>query len=241
MSNGDVFQIEIRVRDLAEAMHFYRTAFAWGVYQSTAGYALIDTGTMPIASLLQDSRLPLGVCPHVIVPDCAATAARAKELGGKLLITRSVVEGSGAYTGTLDPWGNELFFWEPFAEGRPKPKHEAVNPFVFMEIATPNLAKAKAYYTDLLGWEFWDVTFAPSYAVAEGRGLKRGIGLLGGDAAATGIITFINVANLEVSQTTIENVGGKVVVPPTAFLDGGRYMIISDPSGNRLGVVESAR
>lgn len=242
MSKGaDVFQIEIRVRDLAEAMTFYRNSFAWGVYRSSPNYALIDTGKMPIVGLLQDPRLPLGTCPMVLVPDSTAAANRAKELGGKLIITRSVVEGSGAFTGTLDPWGNELFFWEPFTEGRPNPKQPPVNPFVFMEIATPNTTKAKAYYAELMGWQFWDVTFAPNYAIAEGCGFKRGIGLMGGDASATGIIHYIDVANLEETQNKIEKNGGRVVVPPTSFLDGGRYMIFGDPSGNRLGAVESVR
>lgn len=241
MTTGDVFQIEIRVRDFNEAMRFYGNAFSWGIYPSSPAYALIDPGQMPIGSMLQDIRLPLGVCPLVLVTDCAATANRARELGGKIVIPRSEVPGSGAYTAALDPWGNELCFWEPFTSDRPRPAHAAVNPFVFMEIATPNLAKAKAYYGELLGWRFVDSPTVPSFALVEGCGFARGVGLLGGDAAASGIITYIEVADLAERQPAIEQHGGKVVVPPMDFPGGGRAMIVADPSGNRLGVVEARR
>lgn len=237
----EVFQIEIRVRRLPAAAAFYRSVFEWGVYQSSANYALVDTGRMPVVGILHEPRLPLGVCPMVLVKDCDAAVKKAKELGGKIIITRSVVEGSGAFSGSLDPWGNEFFFWEPFLEGRPNLKHPPINPFVFLEISAPNLAKAKAYYSELMGWSFWDVTHTPNYAIAEGCGLKRGIGLMGGDAAASGTIHYVEVPNLDDAKVKIEANGGQVVVPPTAFLDAGRYIVFADPDGNRLGAVELKR
>lgn len=238
MTRGvDVFQIEIRVRDLQAAMTFYRTVFAWGVYQSSPNYALADTGRMPLVGMLQDPRLPIGVAPLVLVDDCEAAVAKAKALGGRIMITRSEVAGSGAFTAALDPWGNELFFWQTFAEGRPNPKHEPVNPFIFVEIATPNLEKATQYYSELMGWSFWNTPFMPNFAVAAGCGLKRGVGLLG-DATANGIVSYIEVANLEETQAKIEAAGGEVVVPPEPFLNEGRYIIFADPAGNRLGAIE---
>jgi predicted enzyme related to lactoylglutathione lyase len=234
----DVFQIEIRVRDLQASMKFDRETFDWGVYQSSPAYALVDTGRMPVVGLLQDPRLPLGVCPNILVPDCTAAVEKAAELGGRVYITRSVVEGSGAFTAALDPWGNEIFFWQPSDDRRPNPKHDPTNPFVFMEIATPNVEKATEFYKALLGWSFWNVAFLPNYAMAEGCGLERGIGLYGGDASASGIVSYIKVANLEETSAKIQRGGGQVVVPPTDFPGEGRYIMFADIDGNRLGAIE---
>lgn len=235
---GDVFQIEIRVLDLQVAMAFYRKTFGWGVYQSSPNYAVADPGRMPIVGLLQDPRLPIGVAPLLLVDDCEAAVAKAKALGGRIMITRSEVAGSGAFTAALDPWGNESYFWQPFQEGRPSPKHEPVTPFIFVEIATPNLEKAIRYYSELMGWSFWQVPFTPDYAIADGCGLKRGIGLLGGEGTASGVVSYIQVPSLEETQARIEAAGGEVVVPPEQFLGEGRYIIFADPFGNRLGAIE---
>lgn len=239
MSVG-VFQIEIRVNDLAAANEFYRNTFAWGLYQASPSYTLVDTGLLPVVGLMVDQRLPLGVAPLMLVSDCEAAVEKARELGGRVRYTRSEVAGAGAFTAAHDPWGNEIFFWQQFVEGTPKLKHEAVNPFSFIEISTPNLEKAQAYYSALMGWSFWNVPFTPSYAVSEGNGLKRGIGLYGG-GSTNGIVSYIEVANVDEIAQKIEANGGTVVVPPEPFLNEGRYIIFADPSGNRLGAIEPAR
>jgi hypothetical protein len=156
------------------------------------------------------------------------------------MFTRSEVAGSGAFTAALDPWGNEVYFWQQFVEGHPKLKHDPVNPFVFVEIATPNLEKATEFYSQLMGWSFWNAPFAPNSAIAEGCGLKRGIGLYGG-SATTGVVSYIQVASLEATSEKIQANGGQVVVPPEPFLQEGRYIIFADPSGNRLGAIEPAQ
>ena len=61
MSTGrEVFQVEIRARDLARSIRFYGAVFAWKIYQSAPGYALVDTGRLPVVGILHDPRLPLG-------------------------------------------------------------------------------------------------------------------------------------------------------------------------------------
>lgn len=233
----NVFQIEIRVRDLAAAMAFYRNVFAWGVYQSAPAYALVDTGRMPVVGILQDPRLPLGICPNILTDDCERSAQRAAELGGRIVVTKSEVANSGAYTGTLDPWGSEMFFWQPYVDGRPNLKAEPENPFVFLEIATPDIDKATGYYGDLMGWSFWSVAFANNYAIAEGCGLERGVGLFGSEGAS-GTTSYVKVSNLEQTAAKVTAAGGQILVGPADFPGEGRYIVMTDPDGNRLGALE---
>lgn len=241
MTKGvDVFQIEIRVADLAASMTFYKNVFDWGLYQVSPEYTLVDTGRMPVVGLMREPRLPIGVAPLFLVDDCEAASKKVKELGGRPMFTRSEVPGSGAFTAALDPWGNELYFWEQIVEGHPKLKHAALNPFVYVEIATPNLERSTRFYTELMGWSFWNVPFSPDIAIAEGYGLQRGIGLYGA-SKTSGIVSYVQVASLDETAAKVTAAGGQVLVPPEPFLNEGRYLIFADRSGNRLGAIESAR
>lgn len=238
MSKGvHCFQIEIRVKDLPRAISFYKETFGWAIYQVTPQYALVDSGRMPVIGIMTDSRLPIGVAPLYLVGDCEAAVAQAAELGGRVMITRTEVPGAGWFTAALDPWGNEIYFWQQAVPGDPKLKHVPAAPFTFIEIATPSLEKTTEYYTKLMAWSFWNVTFAQNYAIAEGYGLKRGIGIYGG-ASTSGVLSYIEVKSLEEVRDKIVANGGDVIVPPEPFLNEGRYIVFSDPSGNRLGAIQ---
>ena len=238
MSKGvHCFQVEIRVSDLAQAITFYKETFQWGIYQASPQYALVDAGRMPVVGIMCDTRLPNGVAPLYLVGDCTAAADQAKDLGGRIIVTRTEVPGAGWFTCALDPWGNEIYFWQQAVRGEPKLKHQPATPFTFIEIATPNLDHATDYYTKLMGWSFWNVTFQANYAIAEGYGLKRGIGVYGG-ASMSGVLSYLEVKDLDETKNRILANGGEVVVPPEPFLNEGRYLIFSDPSGNRLGAIQ---
>src|SRR5262249_29790975 len=150
-------QAEIRTRDLKTAMAFYGAVFDWKIYPSAPDYALIDTGVMPVVGIMEtkNPRFPLGVANNVLVEDCQKEGDRAVALGGSICVRKFVVPTSGAYVGTLDPWGNELFFWEPFTSGRPNLKGTRKTPIVLIDIATAALPAAIKYYSELVGWSFW--------------------------------------------------------------------------------------
>jgi|HubBroStandDraft_6_1064221.scaffolds.fasta_scaffold77544_3 predicted enzyme related to lactoylglutathione lyase len=239
MSEGlSVLQIELRVHNLDAAMSFYGSVFSWGIYPSSASYALVDTGLLPVVGILHDPRIPTGISPLIRVQDCQAAVQKAKDLGGRVFIQTAEIAGSGAFTAALDPWGNLIYFWQPYSDGKPRPEREPINPFVFIEIATPNVEKATRYYSQLMGWSFWNVPSEQNYAIAEGNGLKRGIGLYGADANSSGMVCYIQVNNLEETAQKIKAAGGQVVVPPDKFLGEGRYLIFADPTGNRVGAFE---
>jgi uncharacterized protein len=239
MSEGlPVFQIEMRVHNLDAATSFYGSVFSWGIYRSDASYALVDTGQPPVVGIVHDPRIPPGISPLIRVHDCQAAVQKAKDLGGRIYIQTAEIAGSGAFTAALDPWGNLIYFWQPYSDGNPTPGREPINPFVFLEFATPSVEKASRYYNQLLGWSFWNVPAEQSYAIAEGNGLKRGIGLYATDPNSSGMVFYVQVQNLEETAQKIKAAGGEVVVPPDKFLGDGRYLIFADPTGNRVGAFE---
>src|SRR5882672_6182686 len=116
-----IWQVEIRSRNLRSAAAFYKAVFDWRIVTIADDYAMADSGVPPIASILQpaDTRFPLGVCNYVLVEDCIKEAERAVALGGRLVVRKWEIPGSGWFTGAVDPTGNEIFFWEPSRPGTP--------------------------------------------------------------------------------------------------------------------------
>ena len=240
MQRLDLFQVEIRTRDLQRAMAFYGGVFDWRIFQASPDYALVDSGAMPVIAILEtrDPNFPLGLCNNVLAIDCQREADRAVELGGSVCVRRTEMPGSGAFIGTLDPWGNELFFWQPFTESRPSLKGSGANPIVYLEIATSDLPAAIDYYTKLVGWSFWSVVFGDGCALAEGCGLQRGVGLLAVPAGSHGTTSYIAVANLADTAAKVRAAGGQVLIERTAFPGEGWYMVCADLDGNRIGLLE---
>jgi len=243
MDPRDVFQVEIRTRDLRKAMSFYGAIFDWKIQPSAPDYALIDSGQMPVISIFEtrDPRFPLGIADNVLVEDCQKEGDRAVALGGRICVRKFVVPNQGAYVGTFDPWGNELFFWEPFTTGRPHLKGSKKNPVILLEIATPDLAAATKYYSTLLGWSFWGVVFADNYAFAERCGLARGVGLFGTKAdQAHGTTNYVAVANLAETLAKVRAAGGRIVTEPSQFPGEGKFFVFEDLEGNRMGALEQS-
>ncbi len=237
----DVFQAEIRTRDLKTAMSFYGAVFDWKIYPSAPDYALIDTGAMPVVGIMEtkNPRFPLGVANNVLVEDCQKEGDRAVQLGGSICVRKFVLPNQGAYVGTLDPWGNELFFWEPFTSGRPNLKGSGRNPIVLVEFATPDLPAAIKYYSALVGWSFWGVVFSDNYAFAEGCGLQRGVGVISGPMGrAIGTTDYVAVEDLAATKAKVSEGGGRVVVEPAELPGEGRFFVFEDREGNRMGALQ---
>jgi predicted enzyme related to lactoylglutathione lyase len=243
MTPREVFQVEIRSRDLDRAIDFYGRLFDWRVQRTADDYALIDAGMVPILSIMEtrDPGYPTGICNLVHVDDCEREARRAAELGGRICVHKWQVPGSGWFTGTLDPWGNELFFWQPDVPPRPRLRGSRKNPVVAIDIPTPDLAAAARYYGALVGWSFDGVTFRDDQALMEGGGVMRGISLVGGTfARRLGRTTdYIAVDDLEATGRQIAAAGGRVVVERIDVPGDCRLLVFDDPEGNRMGALQT--
>jgi predicted enzyme related to lactoylglutathione lyase len=243
MSDGrTVFQVELRVRDLSRAVSFYKTVFDWRIYKAADDYALVDTGAMPVVSLLQTAnpKFPIGAVVNLLVENCDQEAARAVALGARISVPKSEVPNSGTYVGIVDPWGSELYFWQPVNDARPHLQGTGTNPISFVEIGTPDLPAAIKFYSELAGWSFWNVVFKDAFAMAEGCGLKRGVGLFDAGAGAPGLMTnYVEVTNLDETAQKIVASGGTLLVPPSDFPGEGRFVLFADPDGIRLGAIQA--
>ncbi|MEP6649067.1 MAG: VOC family protein [Lapillicoccus sp.] len=109
----------------------------------------------------------------------------------------------------------------------------------YVELAAPDVAAAKAFYSTAFGWEFND--YGPEYA---GIRTPDGSGEVGGVTAAAqpsvgGVLVLLYSDDIDATARAIERAGGTVTNGPYEF-PGGRRFHFTDPAGNQLGVWQSA-
>ncbi len=237
-----IWQIEIRVSDLQRAIAFYSSVFDWTITPLSDEYAMADTGRAPIVSIWQvgDSGMPLGVCHYVQSEDCVVDAGRAAQLGGRVAVERSEVPGAGAWTDSLDPWNNELAFWQAEEPGEPEFSGPGSNVISWVELGVGDLQQGRTYYQELVGWNFRDVDGVDDYAIE--TELQPGLGLVGGERGGRlrGLTDYVRVADLARACRAIQAGGGEVLGEPVDVGDGSLFTLFLDPDQNRFGLVQPA-
>jgi hypothetical protein len=114
------------------------------------------------------------------------------------------------------------------------------NPFVHVELATNDVAKAKSFYGKLFDWKLEDVP------MGDGAGSYTLIGV--GDGTAGGMMknpmpnapsmwmAYVLVDDIEASTKKAAALGGKVMKGVTEVMGMGWLSIIVDPTGAMLGL-----
>ncbi len=102
----------------------------------------------------------------------------------------------------------------------------------YVEFPATDLAKTKAFYTQVFGWKFED--YGPEYtSFADGR-LAGGF-FAAAAAGARGALVVIYAKDLEGMEVKVKLAGGSIVKPIFSF-PGGRRFHFTDPNGNELAV-----
>lgn len=103
----------------------------------------------------------------------------------------------------------------------------------YVELAAPELAASKGFYSDAFGWTFND--YGPEYAGIRG---PEADGPEAGGLAATGPaqpLVILYSDDLDATALAIVAAGGQIVTGPYDF-PGGRRLHFTDPGGNELAV-----
>lgn len=117
------------------------------------------------------------------------------------------------------------------------------NPFVHVELNSPDPEKAKRFYASLFQWQLDDMsnpaTPDHSYTV-----IKVGDGTGGGimqqvPHGPAGWIPYVLVDDLRAATDKAKSLGGKVMKDVTEVPDMGWFSIIQDPAGAVLGLWKS--
>jgi uncharacterized protein len=115
-----------------------------------------------------------------------------------------------------------------------------MNPFIHVELNSPDPDKAKAFFGNLFEWQLEDM---PNTAVSDDSYtvIKVGEGTGGGimkqvPDGPDGWIPYVLVGDLRASTDKAKSLGAKVVKEITEAPGMGSFSIIQDPTGSILGL-----
>jgi uncharacterized protein len=101
-------------------------------------------------------------------------------------------------------------------------------PIVFFDIAGPDAAKLKTFYSGVFGWN-----------IDAANAIKTGAldGTLRQDPAEK--IIYLGVPDIDAALAQVKAAGGAVDVPRTVIPNVVIFALFKDPAGNRMGLVET--
>lgn len=111
-------------------------------------------------------------------------------------------------------------------------EHEKLN---YVEFASKDLSRTKAFFEKAFGWSFVD--YGPEYAAFSGQGLDGGFfkaDLRSSTANGAALLVFYS-NDLEGTLAKVTHAGGAIVRPIFDFPGGRRFHFI-EPSGNEFAV-----
>jgi predicted enzyme related to lactoylglutathione lyase len=102
----------------------------------------------------------------------------------------------------------------------------------YIEFPATDIAKTKAFYTDVFGWKFTD--YGPDYTSFEDGRIAGGFWKKD-TVTAGGPLVVVYAADLAGMQAKVQAAGGAITKEIFSF-PGGRRFHFTDPSGNELSV-----
>jgi uncharacterized protein len=221
------------------AAAFYGALFGWETGPGNP-YAMFTLDGHNVAGVYQppEDQPPPGWLSYVSVQDADATAARARELGGEVLLEpHDVGIGRGAFL--QDPQGALFGIWQPGGHIGASLVNDP-GAMVWNQLATSDVDAAQRFYAGLFGWSYEPLEGSsdPYWEILGGDGRLNG-GTMG--LPAEGVpphwLVMFTVADADEAAALVGERGGEVTVPPTA-VPTGRFAAMADPHGAAFGLFE---
>ncbi len=234
---------------IAEAAKaFYSGLFGWDATDQFAGDENIYTmmtiegksvagmGTMPPD--MQAQGIPPIWTSYVKHDDVDAVVAKAEAAGGTVVMPAMDVMEEGRMAMIQDPGGAVVGVWQP----KNHIGAQLVNmpgALVWNELQTHDLEGSKTFYNAVFGWE--NTMDESGYIMFSNDGrIQAGMMAIDpswGEVPPNWSVYFM-VEDVEASVAKAKELGGNVLVPPTAAGEMGRFSVLQDPQGGAFTVMQ---
>ena len=240
---GSFNWLELATTDQDAAKQFYGSLFGWQAQDYPMGpdgvYTMFQIEGKNAAACYALGRNMPGVPPHwgiyIAVEDADKTAARAVELGGKVLEPAFDVQTFGRMAVLQDPTGAVFPVWQPKT-------HIGIGitgvegTLCWADLNTPARDQAKTFYEGLFGWRLSPGKGKdPSTYLHIQNGEQHIGGILPDDyrdkQAPPHWLPYFLVKDCEASTAKAKELGAKVYLPTTSIEGGLRYSVLADPQG----------
>ena len=235
--------------DVDKAKEFYLNVMGWSKEELPMGEGLFYTmfkqdghnvaAISPMQPQMQEQGMPSHWNYYVTVDDVDAVASKVAELGGTLIAEPFDVFEDGRMAVVQDPTGGVLSLWQA-KNSIGAYLVNGTGAMLWNELYTRDVDAAKQFYGALLGWEYQKME-GQEYWLIQNNGRMNG-GIMAMDESWgetppywTG---YYNVADIEDTVKKVEEFGGTIIQPIFEAGDVGRMIIISDPAGAALCLMQ---
>jgi len=251
---GTFCWVDLATSDAEGAKKFYSELFGWTATDEPAGpdmvYVRLNQGDKYVGALyampqeMRDQNIPPHWASYVSVADADETAAKARELGGKVHMGPSDVSDAGRMAMMQDPSGAHFAIWQPKKHVGAQLKNEPVS-LCWNEVLTHDVDKAGEFYTKLFGWRaetenYGDFDYTMFMAGDQAAGGMMPIQKEMGDVPPHWAIYFA-VEDCDVTAKKAKELGGKVLVTPQDIQGVGKFAFIEDPQEAVFAVIKMAQ
>jgi hypothetical protein len=257
--DGSFIWYELMTTDADAAARFYGKVVGWKIADRAAApaggqdYRMIgrsDGGNAGGVMQLTAPMLAGGARPawvgYLNVSDVDAAVAAIEADGGHVLMPRMDIP-VGSIAMVTDPMGSPFYVMKPIPPAdKPDAASDVFDPRAaqrvrWNELASPDLARAKAFYGRHFGYQFNEtMPMGPmgDYCFVDHGGMRIGAIMQKPEHGpiATWMFYF-GVDSVTAAKAAIEAGGGKVMNGPHEVPGGDWIVIASDPQGACFGVV----
>ncbi|MCC6738424.1 MAG: VOC family protein [Planctomycetia bacterium] len=239
---------ELRTPDRKAARAFYGALFPWTITDQDMGaggvYTDIAVAGRHLGGLCE--AVP-GAPPHwvayVTTDDVDAAAARVTRSRGRVLAPPTDIPGIGRFACVSDPEGGVFCLWKGLHPANPDGPF-APGAFCWNELLAHDVAGAKRFYGEVLGWTSVDmpVPGMGTYTLWKSEGTDVG-GLMQKPAGTPGPaawIGYVQSADVDASAAKVKSLGGRLWVEPADIPNVGRFSVCADPAGATFALYKSA-
>jgi predicted enzyme related to lactoylglutathione lyase len=241
---GSFCWIELGTNDQEGAKVFYHALLGWHATDAPMGpgetYTMFDIAGAGSGAAYRSGQ---GVFwnLYIAVADADATAKQAESLGGTLLKAPFDVFTYGRMAVIQDPTGAAFCIWQARShKGLDAVGEEGM--FCWADLSTPDVAKAKEFYTGLFGWKMFADPHDPSGYLH----IQNGVEVIGGVPSAEQRnpqapphwLIYFQTVDCDGSVKKAEEHGARVYMPPLSMPNVGRFAVLADSAGAMFALFE---
>ena len=243
---------DLQTTDLDAATSFYTQLFGWDVDEQPMGDSMVyamfkkDGRTAAAASLQPAQQREMGIPPmwstYFTVSDVDSRTKEAERAGGTIHAGPFDVFDAGRMSVIQDPNGAVFCLWQAKDNIGAEVMNEP-NTLTWTECTAPDVAKGRAFYTELFGWGFdeQDMGGGLNYTVFTKDGADNPVcGLMPPPVEGMPAfwLVYFSVESCDDTAARAKELGADVKNGPTDIPNVGRFAIIADPQGATFGILE---
>lgn len=227
--------VDIGTPDLAAGLRFYQDLFGWEAQdmgEEAGRYNIVSKNGRQVAALspAQDPGPPRWTT-YVNVDDVDDIAKRVESAGGTVVVPPMDVMSAGRMAIFADTTGAVIAAWQP-GEHKGAQLINEPGAFTWSELSTSDLAKSKAFYSEVFGWGWGG---SDEYAEAQVNGRTIGGVMprspdMPAEVPDTWLVYF-GSDDVDAQAKKASDKGATIVVQPTDIPNTGRFAVLIDPQG----------